>query len=361
MAQVATALRYQWLEPIHRWLRPRWARRTLHEVNVDLPASRSNGISWDEARLLRGLDRLSRSEDGVASLKYTAIDQADRYVGCNCGQPDCWTKEQLALREHMASLYRAIVACGYAEQFEGYDRGDFAWPGVIDALQMAASIDDVFTDPSYVDDSEAWLYCESVADFDAREREYAAKYAAAIITFNFVWNAYEAAIEISAGEAFNKDKTPVRARRLFAAEPDLGRAMPSLEMSYQVARQICSRVPELESGIAAIAAKYKLSGAAAAAELCRLYRNHIIHGRDDAPVTESHRPARRFYAVIRLLLLLIQLLVMRRLTDRAGIVPLSVNGEGEATTAEMYFTNLHRRRELWFRAGEFWFERDREF
>lgn len=103
-----------------------------------------------------------------------------------------------------------------------------------------------------------------------------------------------------------------------------------------------------------------MAGAAAAAELCRLFRNHIIHGRDDAPVNESNQASYRFYSVIRVLLMLIQLLVMRHLKDREGIVPLSVNGDGEATKAVVYFANLHRRRELWLKLGEFCFERDNE-
>jgi hypothetical protein len=334
-------------------------RRAVRALKGDSQMS-SGQISREEARLLRGFDRLTRSAEGVVSLKYTAIDPADRYVGCKCEQADCWTKELLPLRQHMAVLYRAINACGYAEQFEGYDRGDFAWPGVTDAIQMAASIDDVFTDPAYIDDSDAFLYCESVADFDAREREYAAKYTAAMIIFNFVWNAYEAAIEISAGNAFPKDKTPVRARRLFAEEVDLHQSIKAFERSLGVATHVCSRVPELAEDIAAITTKYKLSGAAAAAELCRIFRNYIVHGRDDLPTNEGHQATWRFYAIIRLLLLLVQLLVMRRLVDRQGIVPLSINGEGEATTAGAYLANLHRRQELWFSEGEFWFEREPE-
>ncbi|WP_029911662.1 hypothetical protein [Caulobacter sp. UNC358MFTsu5.1] len=261
----------------------------------------------------------------------------------------------------MAALYRAINACGYAEQFQGYDRGDFAWPGVIDALQMAASIDDVFTNPAYVDDSDAFMFCESVADFDDRQSEYSAKYTAAMIVFNFVWNAYEAAIEISAGSAFPKDKTPVRARRLFAAEPELDLLVTGFAMSHGVAHNICGHIRELAPDVAAIKAKYKLKGAAAAAELCRLFRNYIVHGRDVTPTTESYIPARRFYAVVRLLLLLIQLLVMRQLVDRDGIVPLTVHGDGEATKAGSYLGNLHRHEVLWFTPGELLFERDMEW
>lgn len=359
MAQVATRTPTLWLAPLQRWLNDRRFQAGVRRLKVQ-PGSNPGGLTWEEVRLLRGYDRLTRSESGVATLKYTAIDPADRYVRCNCGKPDCWTTQLLPLREHMAALFRAINACGYAEQFEAYERCDYAWPGVTDALQMAASIDDVFTDPAYVDDSEAWLYCESVADFDAREREYAAKYVAAFITFNFVWNAYEAATEISAANAFLRDKTSVRARRLFAAETELSHAISTLETSYRLARHFCAKAPELVVDIDAIKAKYNLEGAAAAAELCRLFRNYVVHGRDDLPTSESHLACWRFYSVIRLVLLLIQLLVFRRLVDRDAVVPLSVHGEGEATRAGIYLVNLHRHKELWFTEGEHWFERDGE-
>lgn len=38
-------------------------------------------------------------------------------------------------------------------------------------------------------------------------------------------------------------------------------------------------------------------------------------------------------------------------------MPLSVNGDGEATTTGVYLANLHRRPELWFKAGEHQFEK----
>jgi len=248
----------------------------------------------------------------------------------------------------MAVLWRAIVACNYAEQFEESQRVYDAWPGVTDALQMAASIDDVFTDPAFVDDSDSWMFCETVGDRDREDRERASKYTAAMITFNFAWNAYEAAIEISAGTAFPRDKIPVRARRLFQAEPKLGNTVQWLPVSYRVARHICSGVPELKSGIEDAEKEYGLVGPAAAAELCRLFRNYVIHGRDDSPTVESNAPYRRFYSITRLLLLLVQLLVLRRVRDPVAAVPLSANWTADETTpAGLYLSNAHRRLELW--------------
>src|SRR5215218_9104613 len=101
-------------------------------------------------------------------------------------------------RALMVSTSPAIVVCGFEEQFEAFGRSEDPWPGVIYALQMAASLEDVFADPSYVDDSEAAFWCRPAWDSDEEDREAASKYAAALIIFNFAWTAYEAAIETSA-------------------------------------------------------------------------------------------------------------------------------------------------------------------
>jgi hypothetical protein len=59
------------------------------------------------------------------------------------------------LREHISVLIGAIGSCGYEGVFSDFEASNDPWPGVTYALQMAASIEDVFADPSYVDESEA--------------------------------------------------------------------------------------------------------------------------------------------------------------------------------------------------------------
>jgi len=241
----------------------------------------------------------------------------------------------------MAALFRAIVSLGFAERFSEFDRNDDPWPGVIYALQMAASLDDLFADPSYVSDDEAGFWCGSAADTEDEDRELASKYAAALITFNFAWSAYEAAIEISAPGEFPKDKLPVRARRILRAEAAEASKIVALDASYKLARHVCGRQEYLRSKLAEVESKYRLSGPAAAAELVRIFRNHIVHGRDSLPAY-SVEPCYRFYSVTRVLLLLIQYLVLRRVTNAEQVVALSVNLEelGEAP-ADEYLRNLH--------------------
>ena len=67
---------------------------------------------------------------------------------------------------------------------------------------MAASLDDVFVDPAYLDDSEAGFWCSSAWESDEDDREAGSKYVAALIMFNFVWNAYEAAIRDICRQSF---------------------------------------------------------------------------------------------------------------------------------------------------------------
>lgn len=301
----------------------------------------------EELKLLGGFGRIAYSATGKPILKFRAVDPADHYVRCGCGKADCWTHQLTPLREHIVALFRAIVVCGLEEQFEAFDRSEDPWPGVIYALQMAASLEDVFADPSYVDDSEAALWCRPAYESDEEDREAASKYAAALIIFNFAWTAYEAAIETSANGIFAKDKVPVRARHLFQAEPELSAGVEVFDVSYRVARQICMRLPALASSIQDIDKKYALSGAAAAAELGRIFRNYIVHGADPMPVGSSRAACARFYSITRLLLLLIQLLVLRRLKEPARPVPLSANQDRGSQRAGRLLQNLHRRETLW--------------
>src|SRR5215204_865299 len=139
---------------------PRGGKTPAHQLSRSLlNACRLASMDIEELKLLRGFGRIAYSETGKPTLKYRAIDPADHYVRCSCGNADCWTHQLTPLREHMVALFRAIGVCGLEEQFEAFNRSEDPWPGVIYALQMAASLEDVFADPSYVGDSEAAFWC----------------------------------------------------------------------------------------------------------------------------------------------------------------------------------------------------------
>ena len=283
----------------------------------------------------------------IGQTTYRSTDPANRYVRCGCGRTDCWTYDLLPLRAHVAALFRALVALGVEERFTGFSRHDDPWPGVIYALQLAGGIDDVASDPTFVNDDESSFYCEPVADREDEERELASKYTAAFIMFNFAWSAYEAAIEISATGEFPKDKLPVRARKILAIEANDASKITELDASYKLARIICGRVTTLESELGLIETKYRLAGPPAAAELVRIFRNYIVHGGDILPV-DSVMPCYRLYAVTRVVLLLIQYLVLRRVTRPAEGVLLSANLEELGSEpAESVMRNLHYADRRW--------------
>ncbi|RRN63488.1 hypothetical protein [Caulobacter sp. 602-1] len=253
----------------------------------------------------------------------------------------------LPLREHIAALFRAIASLGYYERFPQYERCDDPWPGVIYGLQMAASLDDLFADPSYVTGDEAGFWCDAAWQREEEDRELASKYAAALITFNFAWNAYEAAIEISAEGMFPKDKIPVRARRLFQAEQGEAAKIQAFEVSFRVARHICSHQCSLKNEIDSIGEKYGLSGAGAAAELVRIFRNYIVHGNDPLPAHDDW-PCFRFYAITRVMLLLTQYLVLRKVPNpEYSVFIYAMQEDHGSAPADLYMRNLHYSRSVW--------------
>ncbi|HYC06246.1 MAG TPA: hypothetical protein VED40_23360 [Azospirillaceae bacterium] len=272
---------------------------------------------------------------------YRAIDPAMRYVRCGCGQANCWVTGLLPLRHHLAALFQAIVALGFAERFSWISRHEDPWPGVTYALQMAGGIQDVICNPSLVHDSDDALYCETVAHYEDESQELASKYTAALIIFNFAWSAYEAAIETSARGETVKETLPVHARRLFQAEGDRASQIRALDQSYNYARHMCERQALLKDQFARTITKHGLTGPAAAAEMVRVFRNYIVHGDDPLPA-DSVLPCYRFYAVTRVVLLLIQHLIWRKVTRPSRPVLLSANREEVGREpATLFLRHLH--------------------
>ncbi|MCD2180312.1 hypothetical protein [Rhizobium sp. C1] len=234
---------------------------------------------------------------------------------------------------------------------DGCDDTQFPWPGVTFPLQMAASIEDVFADPSYIDESDAGLYCGTAWDRDEEDRDAASEYVAALTIFNFVWMAYEDAIRQSNILAFSREKLPVQARKHFAEHASQIDQIPALTYLYRIARKCCLHADPIADEVRAIETKYKLTGASAAAELGRVFRNYVVHGSDPIPLDGFPKGwgLARFYTVSRMLLVLIQCLVRLRLTDAGMLIPLSLMRDGEAEEAGLIFTQLHQKANLWRR------------
>ncbi|MCC5968805.1 MAG: hypothetical protein JJU15_02550 [Pararhodobacter sp.] len=297
-------------------------------------------------QMLLQTGRYDLDDDGKPKLRYTAIDPMDRYVRCVCRNPDCWTNDLRPVREHMQAIIQAILSCGYRGLIDG---GRNPWSGTVYALHMAVSIEDVFVDPSYIDESESALYCRPAWEYDEEQREQSSKYVAALSIFNFTWMAYEAAIENALGPKYSNDKVPVQARKFFKnADEQFWNAVLAFKGSYRVAKQISSRIPDLQGDIELIETKYGLTGAAAAAELVRIFRNHIFHGKDSTPLWGGLANVSHFYATTRLLLMLIQNLLLLKARDTESDIPLSlVIEEKDYKPARFLLLNLHRPEAQW--------------
>ena len=89
------------------------------------------------------------------------------------------------------------------------------------------------------------------------------------------------------------------------------------------------------------------------AELVRVFRNYIVHGDDGSPIEGAGHACARIYAVVRLLLILIQLLLLRG-ADGGVAVYSSVNADEDQESpvpAGLFLANLHRRKDLWWPAA----------
>lgn len=254
-------------------------------------------------------------------------------------------------REHIANLIHGIFSAGHFGLIDGCDDTQYPWPGVTFPLQMAASIEDVFADPSYIDESDAGLYCESAWDRDEEDRDAASEYVAALTIFNFVWMAYEDAIRQSSILDFKREKLPVQARKHFAKHASLIDHIPALSYLYRIARKCCLNAEPLADEVTAIETKYQLTGASAAAELGRVFRNYVVHGSDPIPLDgyPKYWGIARFYTVSRMLLILIQCLISLRLTDAGMLIPLSLMRDEEVEEAGVIFARLHQKANLWRR------------
>jgi hypothetical protein len=97
-----------------------------------------------------------------------------------------------------------------------------------------------------------------------------------------------------------------------------------------------------------IETKYGLTGAAAAAELVRIFRNHIFHGNDSTPLRGGLAMVSHFYSATRLLLMLIQNLLLLTARDTESDISLSLVVEEKGVRpARFVLLNLHRPEDQW--------------
>src|SRR5262249_25655943 len=158
-----------------------------------------------------------------------ALEPASRIFSCRCNKPECEIRRLVSFRDHMAYLFNVLVECegeGILVPFTALDGSVHTWRAVSYPVQMAAALGEVEVNTAYVDLSVSWMICGSAAEFDDAHSRVAEQYFAAAIIFNFLWNAYEAAIRVAAKTDFPNDKTAVRGRKLAALISRSGRTIP---------------------------------------------------------------------------------------------------------------------------------------
>ncbi len=247
--------------------------------------------------------------------RYTALDPAKETFACRCGKPSCFFVRLQPFREHIARLYRAIAIC----EVEGCLKCE-GWHTVLYPLQMAASIEDVLADTAYVDDTQSVMFCSGAAQYEAAKSEVACGYVAALSVFTFLWAAYEGAARLTLPGELKRLNTEgrfgERGRRLLEEWPEHFPQLVGVQNMGRLADSFCERGNRFDSRLGRIRAKFTKKDLVYAAELSREFRNFIVHGEDEVPEDEdwhygrapgeSAARVRRFYAVGRLLLLLIQ-------------------------------------------------------
>lgn len=270
---------------------------------------------------------------------FIADNPAVQLFACTCGKPDCKRARLRPLREHIRELFQAITACDERELFASTPTRVSNWSTAMHPLQMAAAIENVRADPSYAGDYITGFYCDTAWDADEEERELASHYTAALSIFNFVWMAYEASVVMSADGRYASDKVPVRARKILAEESWEDR-LQLLDYVYHFAKTVLTKSDVLVEPLSWIETKYGLKDAAAGAELCRLFRNHVVHGDDPVPPNADVWSCYRFYAVSKLLLVLIQIFAIRRLDDPEAPIPNSWN-DSDGLKASRLLGGIH--------------------
>ncbi len=298
---------------------------------------------------LKEYGRFGFSRDGKRT-KYTALDPATETFRCGCGKPECFAATMSPFREHIARLYRAIATCDAQNVLKNE-----IWRRVLYSLQMAASIEDVHADTAFVDDTDSISYCSPAADFEAGQTEMASKYAAAASIFSFLWTAYEIAVQASFPHLLKgllrDGRMGERGRRLFAEYAELFPDIEHLESVALLAERLCERGNLFGERLARIRARELQKGMTFSAELAREFRNFVVHGEDEIPQHEAWGGTpgeatariRRFYAIGRLVLLLIQTHASAAILTDTGPIEHGLDDEYEPLFLEprVLFERLH--------------------
>ena len=179
-------------------------------------------------------------------------------------------------------------------------------------------------DTGYVEDPMVFALCEPTIDYEDAQSEMASKYVAGVAIFNFLWQAYESAVALTAPSELvgllKEERLGERGRRLFEARPMLDR-FAGLKDLVRLTLYQCREGQLLDKRLDKLIAQYSGCDLVTAAEMPE-FRNFLFHGEDQVPHREnwgsefvSRCRLYRFYTVSRLLLYLLQALVWIEIGD----------------------------------------------
>ena len=255
-----------------------------------------------------------RDERGELVKRYWATDPAEFALVCTCGREGCHRARLLGFREHVAELHRVLLKVN--EEESAFNKPS-EWESVLYGLRMAASIEDVEADTGYVEDPMVFALCEPTIDYERGQSEMASKYVAGATVFNFLWQAYEAIVSVTATDELRglarQQRFGERGRRLIETRPDMTTRFRGCSDLVKVALLQCRRGGRMVDRCDRIEKKFSGDDLVAAAEVAREFRNFLFHGGDEAPAHEdwgdvltSRCRIYRFYSVSCLVLYLIQ-------------------------------------------------------
>jgi hypothetical protein len=276
-----------------------------------------------------------RSADGTLVARYAAIDPADEAISCTCGKPECPRARLRPFRQHVVELHQLLSSL-LNEEIAVSESS--RWFGVLYGLRMAASIDDVVADTGYVEDPMVFALCEPTIDYEDAQSEMASKYVAGATIFNFLWQAYESAVALTAPNELvrllKEERMGERGRRLFEARPELSTRFPGLKELVRLTLCQCRNGGLLDVRLNRLTARFSGYDFVTAAEICREFRNFLFHGEDQVPDHEdwgstvvSRCRLYRFYTVSRLLLYLLQAMAWIEVGELTDLVESRSSGE----------------------------------
>lgn len=218
----------------------------------------------------RSYARHIRSADGTLVSRYAAIDPAAVAIRCTCGKPECPRARLLPFRQHMAELHEVLSQLLAEDILVCASSG---WLGVLYGLRMAASIEDVDADTGYVENPMVFALCEPTIDYENANSEMASKYVAGATIFNFLWQAYESAVTLTAPNELvrllKEERLGERGRRLFEARPELSVRFPGLKEVVYLALYQCRHGELLDERLDKLTARFPGHDFVTAAEISR--------------------------------------------------------------------------------------------